>query len=238
MLPSSSNPPPNHHAKSGSTPPASTGATGLTRGDVLGALGIGLVVAAAALGIALLTTRPEKAKAPGAPTDHPRRLVEFSLTERSGRPVTQDDLAGKYLVVDFVFTSCSLSCRAVNNRLEEIQRLVAGAPDVLLVSLSVDPRTDTPAVLRQFADGFHADTNRWLFLTGEKAELYRLIETSFIPKSPELEGLVPGGFTHTDRIMLVDPQGNVFASFNGLNRNVATAVTTAIEKHRQVHPPH
>ena len=159
--------------------------------------------------------------------------LSFNLTDRSGRSVSQADLAGKFLVVNFVFTSCSLSCRAVNDRMEEIQRLVAGAPDVRLVSLTVDPRSDTPAVLAKFADGHHADTNRWLFLTGDKAELYRVIETSFIPKSPELEGLIPGGFASTDRIMLVDPEGNVWASFDGLRRNAASAVVAEIEGRRK-----
>jgi protein SCO1/2 len=144
-------------------------------------------------------------------------------------------LAGKFLVVNFVFTSCSLSCRAVNDRMEEIQRLVADATDVQLVSLTVDPRSDSPSVLARFADGYHANTNRWLFLTGDKAELYRLLETSFIPKSAELEGLIPGGFGSTDRIMLVDTQGNVWASLDGLKRNAASAVVAALEGRRKKH---
>ena len=88
-------------------------------------------------------------------------------------------------------------------------------------------------MLAKFADSYHADTNRWLFLTGDKAELYRLIETSFIPKSSELDGLIPGGFAGTDRIMLVDPQGNVWASLDGLKRTVASAVVAELEARRK-----
>ena len=91
---------------------------------------------------------------------------------------------------------------------------------------------DTPSVLAKFADGFHADTDRWLFLTGNKVELYRLIETSFIPKSPELEAFTPGGFTSTDRIMVVDRNGMVRGSFNGLKPGVAIEVVTEIKKLR------
>ena len=218
-----------------SVPASETLGTGLTKSEVLWTLGLGLVVAGVAAAVACIAGKRERAAISASAPDHPRRLVEFSLTDRSGRSVTQAELAGKFLVVNFVFTSCSLSCRAVNDRMEEIQRLVAGAPDVRLVSLTVDPRSDTPSVLARFADGYHADTNRWLFLTGDKAELYRVIETSFIPKSPELEGLIPGGFGSTDRIMLVDPEGDVWASFDGLRRNAASAVVAEIEGRRKKH---
>lgn len=218
-----------------SVPAGETSGTGLTKNEVLWTLGLGLVVAGVAAAVACFAGRREEAPLASSPPDRPRRLVEFNLTDRSGRSVTQADLAGKFLVVNFVFTSCSLSCRAVNDRMEEIQRLVADATDVQLVSLTVDPRSDSPSVLARFADGYHANTNRWLFLTGDKAELYRLLETSFIPKSAELEGLIPGGFGSTDRIMLVDTQGNVWASLDGLKRNAASAVVAALEGRRKKH---
>jgi protein SCO1 len=218
-----------------SAPAGETFGTGLTKNEVLWTLGLGLVVAGVAAAVAFFTSTRAKAPLASSPPDHLRHLVNFNLTDRSGRSVTQADLAGKFVVVNFVFTSCSLSCRVVNDRMEEIQRLVADASDVQLVSLTVDPRSDTPSVLARFADGHHADTNRWLFLTGDKAELYRLIETSFIPKSPELEELIPGGFASMDRIMLVDPEGDVWASIDGLKRDAASAVVAELEGRRKKH---
>ena len=209
--------------------------TGLTKKEMLWTLAFGVAVAIAAAVVACFAGRRAKAPLAFSALDYPRQLVEFHLTDRSGRSVTRADLAGKFLVVNFVLTSCSLSCRAVIDRMEEIQRLIAGAPDVELVSLTVDPRSDTPPVLAKFADSHHADANRWLFLTGEKAELYRLIETSFIPKPPELDGLIPGGFTGTDRIMLVDPEGNVWASFDGLRRSVASSLVAELSARRKSH---
>ena len=47
--------------------------------------------------------------------DHPRQLVDFALTDRTGRTVTRSELDGKFLVVDFLFTSCSLTCPVVNS---------------------------------------------------------------------------------------------------------------------------
>jgi cytochrome oxidase Cu insertion factor (SCO1/SenC/PrrC family) len=207
--------------------------TRLTRRELLSTLCFGLVIAIAAAGIAFATARRDAPAPTAFKPDHPRRLIPFQLTERSGRTITEADVAGKILVVNFVFTSCSLSCRSVNDRMAEIQEGIGEAPDVQLLSLTVDPRSDTPAALRAFAGSFHADPNRWLFLTGEKRQLYDLIETSFVPRSPELESLIPGGFASTDRIMLVDPVGNVCASFNGLKRDAAKGVIAEIETLRK-----
>lgn len=162
----------------------------------------------------------------------PRPLVDFELTNTTDRAVTRADLRNKFVVVNFVFTSCSLSCLAVNDRMAEIQRATADMPDVSLISLTVDPRTDTPQSLASFAQRFGADTRRWQFLTGDKTAVYNLIEQSFIAKSPSLEQFIPGGFAETDRIMLVDPQGAVCASFNGLNTNVARLVVADIQQRR------
>jgi len=206
--------------------------TGLSRRELLGTLMLSLAIASVTAVVALFLSQREKAANGLSKSDRPRRLVDFTLTDRTGRTVTQADLAGKILVVNFVFTSCSLSCRAVNDRMAEIQGLLGDADDVQLVSLTVDPRTDTPSVLSKFADGFHADTNRWLFLTGNKTQLYGLIETSFIAKSPELEPFIPGGFASTDRIMLVERNGVVRGSFDGLKRGVTDAVVSEIKKLR------
>jgi protein SCO1 len=213
-------------------PVKSPESTGLSRRELLGTLLLGLTIAGVAAVIALFSSQRQRAANGPSKPDHARRLVDFTLTDRTGRTVTQADLAGKILVVNFVFTSCSLSCRAVNDRMAEIQGLLGDAEDVRLVSLTVDPRTDTPSVLSKFADGFQADTNRWLFLTGNKTELYGLIETSFIAKSPELEPFIPGGFASTDRIMLVDRNRVVRGSFDGLKRGVTDAVVSEIKKLR------
>jgi cytochrome oxidase Cu insertion factor (SCO1/SenC/PrrC family) len=215
---------------------ASEPGDGLTRREFFSTLAWALAVAGVAAVIGVLSAGREKKAGAASPPDRERQLVDFDLVERSGRPVSRADLAGKFLVVDFVFTSCSLSCRGVNEQMEEIQRLSARLPDVLLVSLTVDPRTDTPAALARFAELYHADPKRWLFLTGDKTELYRLIETSFIPKSPELEDIFPGGFSNTDRIALVAPDGRVFATFDGLKRSCAAEVIAEIEKHRNDPP--
>lgn len=165
--------------------------------------------------------------------DHPRQLVDFSLTNSAGGVVTRRDLSGRILVVDFLFTSCSLTCPAVNSQMAQIQRLTTNDPDIKLVSITVDPRDDTPSVLQKYGAGFGADTNRWFFLTGNKSELYNLIGNSFLSKdAADPFGYMPGNFAHTERIAIVDSQGKLHGYFDGLNQETAGAVAAEINKLR------
>jgi protein SCO1/2 len=161
--------------------------------------------------------------------DHPRSLVDFTLTDSSGHAVTRADLNGKILVVDFLFTSCSLTCPAVNTQMAQIQQLTTNQPDIKLVSITVDPRDDTPTVLQKYGARFGADTNRWLFLTGEKVSLYHLIGKSFLAQDlNDPFSNMPGNFSHTERIAVMDTQGNLRGYFDGLNQNAAAAVVEEI----------
>lgn len=166
--------------------------------------------------------------------DHSRQLGNFSLTDRSGRTVTRAELNRKILVVDFLLTSCSLTCPVVNRCLAQIQQFTTNQPDVRLVSLTVDPRDDTPEVLAKYGERFGADTNRWLLLTGDKTELYGLISTSFLAQDlNDPFTYMPGNFSHTDRIALVDARGNLRGYFDGLNPNTAAAVVEEINRLRK-----
>jgi YVTN family beta-propeller protein len=106
-------------------------------------------------------------------------LPGFELIERSGRPVKLDDLRGHVWIATFFFSRCQDTCSLQNARLAQLQADLAAMPDVRLVSISVDAEHDTPPVLRRYADGFGADPERWLFLTGDPPGIVRLAQESF-----------------------------------------------------------
>lgn len=166
--------------------------------------------------------------------DRARQLVDFSLTDSGGRTVTRAALDGKVLAVSFLFTGCALTCPEVSRHMAEIQQRTAGLPDVRLVSLTVDPRTDTPAVLADWESRYGGDTNRWLMLTGSKSVLYHVIGTSFLDTATnDPFNSMPGNFTGTERIALVDRRGRVRAFFDGLQAATPEAVAAAIARLRQ-----
>jgi cytochrome oxidase Cu insertion factor (SCO1/SenC/PrrC family) len=195
---------------------------------------IGLVLLAG-MGAWLLTyTLSRREQTHGLPPDRARTLADFTLTNAAGGTVTRADLKGKVLVVSFLFTSCSLTCPEVTRHMAEIQRLTAAQPEVRLVSLTVDPRDDTVAVLAKYGERFGADPRRWLFLTGGKTELYDLIATSFLNQDlDDPFSYMPGNFSHTERLAVVDAHGRVTAYFDGLRDDVAAVVTAEIERLRK-----
>jgi cytochrome oxidase Cu insertion factor (SCO1/SenC/PrrC family) len=170
----------------------------------------------------------------GMAPDRPRQLADFSLTDSTGRAVTRAELEGKILAVSFLFTGCGLTCPEVSQRMAEIQRLTANQPDVRLLSLTVDPRSDTPPVLAKWGARYGADTNRWLLLTGRKAALQELIGASFLTTNADDPFIsMPCNFAGTERIAVVDQQGRVRLYFDGLRVETPAAVVAEIAKLRK-----
>jgi protein SCO1/2 len=165
--------------------------------------------------------------------DKERTLGDFSLMDENGRTVTRAELDGKILVVSFLFTGCALTCPEVTKRMAEIQQLTATNADVRLVSLTVDPRSDTPPVLAKWGARFGADTNRWCFLTGSKTVLHGLIAKSFLVQdNSDPFNSMPGNFTGTERIAVVDRHGRTRIYFDGLRDETPAAVVAEIKKLR------
>src|ERR1700693_1733302 len=76
----------------------------------------------------------------------------FTLPERSGKPVAPADLLGKVWVAHFFYSQCQGPCNKTLPAMRELQQRFSGKPDVMLVSISVDPTDDTPALLTRYAE--------------------------------------------------------------------------------------
>ena len=147
------------------------------------------------------------------------QVPEFSLVERSGNPVSLSALAGRVWIVDFIFTHCAGPCPLLSAQMGTLQAPLAQMPDVRLVSVSVDPERDTPRLLSDYALRFGADKERWLFLTGEKAAVYRMIREGFqvaVEDDPKSDQIM-----HSLRFALVDRKGQVRAYYDGTDPELA-----------------
>ena len=101
---------------------------------------------------------------------------EFVLLDQAGETFGSDDLAGKAWVADFIFTKCTSVCIPMTATMRKLQADVAANAswkDVKLVSFSVDPDVDRPAVLAAYAKAAAADGARWKFLTGTRHAIWK-----------------------------------------------------------------
>jgi uncharacterized membrane protein YozB (DUF420 family)/cytochrome oxidase Cu insertion factor (SCO1/SenC/PrrC family) len=140
-------------------------------------------------------------------------LGEFSLTERDGRTVTNEDLLGKVWIGSFQFTRCTRECPQISRTMHQLQGDLAGRPDVVLVTFTVDPRRDTLEDLRAYAKHHEADPQRWLFLTGEEDEIRELLVRRFKLSMPEQKG---AEIPHSQKLVVVDRRGHVRGYYDGM----------------------
>jgi len=130
---------------------------------------------------------PGQNSAPPAPHDHShmtkttaeespaqKYFTDVELLNQDGKKVRfySDVLKGKTVVVNAFFTTCTSVCPPMNRNMEKIQEVLGDrvGRDVFLVSMTVDPETDTPARIKDYARKFHAGPG-WIFLTGKKENL-------------------------------------------------------------------
>ena len=159
---------------------------------------------------------------------------EFTLTERSGKTVTRDDLTGKVWVASFVFTRCPGPCPQVSATMARLQKELdlKDTPDLRLVTFTVDPERDTPNELREYANRYQADPEKWLFLSGpseaegelatmgdgpSEAELHKLLVDGFKVTAQRSKNAKPGDeFDHSSRLAVVDRRGTIRGYFDGM----------------------
>jgi protein SCO1/2 len=125
-------------------------------------------------------------------------IPQFELISSTGQPFDSHSLDGHVWVANFIYTTCDGPCPMMSHKMKGIQESTVSAPDVKLVSFTVDPKHDTPEVLAKYAKFFKADGSRWFFLTGEMSRLNDLGLHGF-----KVNG-VNGDLSHSTRFVLVD----------------------------------
>lgn len=142
-------------------------------------------------------------------------IHDFQLTESADRPVTLADLRGQVWVAGFILTRCSGTCPIITHHMGQLQHLLPARADLRLVSISVDPTYDTPAILSAYATKHGADRSRWWFLTGAKAEVYRLTREAFRLTVDDEAGTDAEPVLHSAKLVLVDRAGQVRGYYDG-----------------------
>ena len=143
------------------------------------------------------------------------QVPDFSLIQSNGNAATAAELRGKVWVADFFYTTCPGPCPMMTSRLQQVHVKTRGWNDVMLVSISIDPKKDSPEVLQQYATRFGAD-ERWLFVTGEKNEVFELANKGFKLSVTE-DGTPAEPITHSTKLVLVDRNGTVRGFYEGTN---------------------
>ncbi|MCX8080104.1 MAG: SCO family protein [Bacteroidia bacterium] len=157
-------------------------------------------------------------------------IYYFKLTNQFNEPYTLDSVKGKIYVSEFFFTTCRSICPIMNRNLEKVYARFGQRPDFKILSHTVDPETDSAAVLLEYARQHGVRNRNWIFLTGNKKALYEAARKSYLvsvdekpPENPEDD------FIHTQMFVLVDKNLRIRGYYDGTDSTEVSRLMTDIE---------
>ncbi|MBC7835668.1 MAG: SCO family protein [Phycisphaerales bacterium] len=230
------------------------GEVGSRRGASIAMLGAAIVLAGVLVALLMVAVLvPEKG--PGSGLDAARAaaakpdevmsdlsIPPFELTDQLGRSVSNSMFDDRVTIIDFTFTSCPLACPKMKGEMTRLAYDLEGT-GVQIVSFSIDPAHDTPAVLKAYAEETGVSHDRWRFLTGEQEVVWRIVREglrfaiSEMADSPITrdDGTVMLNIQHPTHFVLIGPDRRVLAMYSSLDaealRSLAERVR-ALSAHR------
>ena len=137
------------------------------------------------------------------------KIPDVALVDQNGHAVHfyGDLVKGKTVVVNFIFTSCTTVCSPMGANFAALQERLGDRSDVALISVSIDPTTDTPARLKSWSERFHPRAG-WTLLTGSRTDVERLLKSFGV--------YTPNRFTHAPIALVGNDLTGQWERVNGL----------------------
>lgn len=137
----------------------------------------------------------------------------FSFLNQDSVFISQDSLDGKIYVADFFFTTCPTICPIMTKNMVDVYDAYKGNPRVKIYSHSIDPRHDSVAVLKAYADALGVSSDTWHMVTGDKLEIFAMAKAYMV--SALEDPTAPGGLVHSGAFILIDPDRRIRGYYDG-----------------------
>lgn len=137
-----------------------------------------------------------------------RKVPAFSFLNQDSLLISDKDYLGKVYVVEFFFTTCPTICPIMTKNLVVLQNTFKEYENFGVASFTINPRYDTPTVLKKYSERYGITDVDWHLLTGDQEEIYQLAQEGFYIVANEVED-APGGFEHSGMFALVDKNGYI-----------------------------
>lgn len=141
-------------------------------------------------------------------------IPPFRFINQDGDTVTEKKLENKIYVADFFFTTCPAICPKMMFNLEKINVVTQKNSDFMIISHTVNPKHDSVPVLAAYAKLVHADSKKWMLVTGNKKDIYDIGIDGYklaVDEDPR----APGGFLHSELFVLVDKEKRIRGYYDG-----------------------
>jgi len=138
----------------------------------------------------------------------------FRFVDQDSNVVSNETFRNKIYVADFFFTSCRTICPIMKTQMLRVYDSIQDDPDVLLLSHTIDPKYDTVALLRDFADRLGVKSDKWHFVTGNQDSIYRVAQTGYFATAM-VDKSEPDGFIHSGAFLLIDKDRRIRGKYDG-----------------------
>ncbi len=135
-------------------------------------------------------------------------VPSFSLTNQHNQIITDQTLLGKVYVLEFFFSTCPTICPIMNRNLVDVEKEFAGYNDFAIASITINPKYDTPEVLKNHSEHLGVTSENWHFMTSESQDIiYTLARRFNMYVGENMDA--PGGFEHSGLFALIDKEGKI-----------------------------
>jgi protein SCO1 len=135
-------------------------------------------------------------------------VPKFELLNQDNLKISNETYKGKVYVLEFFFSTCPSICPKMNQSMLQIEKTFFGNPNLGIVSITIDPEHDTPAVLKAHREFLGVKSSNWNFLTGDKTYIFDLSNKGFNLYAGQ-NNKAQGGFEHSGLFALIDKKGNI-----------------------------
>lgn len=158
-------------------------------------------------------------------------IADFSFTNQFGETITQKDIQGKVVIVDYFFTTCGSICPVMSTKMQQVQAAFLKDNRVVILSHSVWPEQDSVSVLAAYGSKYGAVHGKWHLLTGDKEKLYEQARKSYFllkPAEAANAGDANSDFIHTNNFVLIDQQKRIRGYFDGTSDKEVKELIAAV----------
>ena len=138
-----------------------------------------------------------------------KKVPNFNFINQNGKSFSHNQLKNKINVLDFFFTNCPGPCPIMTYNMKSLYDDFSSSNDVQFISITVDPENDNIEVLKNYADIYGINDQRWHLLTSELSKIKALKRDGFMLFADDL----PQG--HAIKFILIDENGNIRKYFDG-----------------------
>lgn len=138
-------------------------------------------------------------------------VPEFEFANQDNQIITPKELLGKVYVVEFFFTNCPTICPVMNQNLIKVESEI-NSPDFGIISITIDPKRDTPEVLKEHKQHLGIHNPNWHFLSADRESIYSVSKKFNIFMGKDESSAE--GLEHSGKMALVDKNGKIRSRYN------------------------